>query len=84
MVFDPPWKRIEKSGASFLHTSSTSCVPVAQSKRYKPFKGLIGGAIGGYFFGPVGALAGVGTGFNGKGKIKFVCQSCGKVFVKKI
>ena len=63
---------------------STSCVPVAQNKRYKPVKGLIGGAIGGYFFGPVGALAGAGTGFNGKGKVKFVCQSCGKVFVKKM
>jgi len=63
---------------------STSCVLVAQNKRYKPVKGLIGGAIGGYFFGPVGALAGAGTGFNGKGKVKFVCQSCGKVFVKKV
>ncbi|MBR6025840.1 MAG: hypothetical protein IK069_03695 [Firmicutes bacterium] len=67
-----------------LSCRSTACVPVAQNKKYKPVKGLIGGAIGGYFLGPIGALAGAGTGFNGKGKVKFVCQNCGKVFVQKL
>ena len=59
-------------------------MPVAQNKRYKVGKGLVGSAIGGYFFGPVGALAGAGAGLNGKGKVKFVCQNCGKVFTKKM
>ena len=61
---------------------STTCVPVTQNKRYKVGKGLVVGAIGGYFFGLVGALAGAGAGFNGRGKVKFVCQRCGKVFTK--
>ena len=63
---------------------STGCVPVTQNKKYKVGKGLIVGAIGGYFFGPVGAIAGAGTGFNGKGKVKFVCQKCGHVFTRKM
>ncbi len=63
---------------------STACVPVAQNKKYKVGKGLIVGAIGGYLLGPVGAIAGASTGFNGKGKVKFVCQNCGKVFIRKM
>jgi hypothetical protein len=45
---------------------------------------LAGGKKGALIGAGVGALAGAGTGFNGKGKVKFVCQSCGKVFVKKL
>ena len=63
---------------------SKNCVPVSQSKRYKAGKGLVGGALGGFAFGPVGAIVGAGTGFNGKGKVKFVCQDCGKVFEVKM
>lgn len=63
---------------------STNCVPVTQNKRYKVGKGLVNGAIGGWIFGPVGAMVGAGTGFNGKGKVKFVCQNCGSVFTRKM
>ena len=59
---------------------STNCVPVAQNKKYKTSKGIVGGAIGGALLGPVGLLAGAASGINGKRKVKFVCQDCGKVF----
>ncbi len=63
---------------------STNCIPVAQDKKYKAGKGLIGAAVGGAIFGPAGALVGAGTGLNGKRKVKFVCQNCGKVFEVKL
>lgn len=67
-----------------LMCRGTCCIPVSQKKKYKAGKGLVNGMIGAAVFGPVGALAGAGTGFNGKGNVKFVCQSCGKVFVKRL
>ena len=63
---------------------STNCMPVTQNKKYKKGKGLIGGVVGGALLGPVGAMVGAGTGFNGKSKVKFVCQKCGKVFEVKM
>ena len=63
---------------------STNCVPVSQKKKYKASKGLFGAAIGGAVLGPIGAMAGAGTGLNGKRKTKFVCQDCGKVFEIKL
>ncbi|MDO5131659.1 MAG: hypothetical protein Q4D81_01605 [Eubacteriales bacterium] len=63
---------------------SKNCVPVAQDKRYKAGKGLLGAAVGGVLLGPVGAVVGAGTGLNGKQKVKFVCQKCGKIFEVKL
>jgi len=63
---------------------STNCVPVAQDKKYKAGKGLLGAAAGGMLLGPVGAVAGAGIGLNGKRKTKFVCQNCGKIFEVKL
>ena len=59
---------------------STNCVPVAQNKKFKAGKGLLGAIVGTAVIGPVGGLVGAGIGFNGKRKTKFVCQKCGKVF----
>lgn len=66
-----------------LLCGSKQCVPVS-SDGFKTGKGLLGGIVGGAALGPVGALAGVATGLNGKKKVKFVCQKCGKVFTAKI
>ncbi len=63
---------------------STNVVPVSAKKNFKKGKGLIGGAIGVAVAGPIGGMVGVGTGFNGKKKVKFICQDCGKVFEAKI
>lgn len=63
---------------------STNVVPVSSKKNFKNGKGLVGGAIGTALLGPVGGAVGVATGFNGKKKVKFVCQKCGKVFEVKI
>lgn len=67
-----------------MFCGSRNCVPVSQKKRYKAGKGLLGGLIGGVALGGVGAIVGAGTGLNGKGKVKFVCQDCGKVFEVKM
>ena len=67
-----------------LFCGSTNCVPVSQAKKYKAGKGIVGGAIGAALLGPVGALAGAGTGFNGKREVKFMCQDCGKMFTVKM
>jgi len=63
---------------------STNCVPISQGKKYKTGKGLFGGAVGAVALGPVGALAGAATGFNGKREVTFMCQSCGKTFKVKM
>lgn len=63
---------------------STNVIPVSAKKNFKAGKGLVNGAIGAAIAGPVGGLVGVGTGFNGKKKIKFICQDCGKVFEQKL
>ena len=63
---------------------SKNCVPVTQNKNYKKGKGLIGATVGGVLLGPAGAVVGAATGFNGKHKVKFICQDCGKVFEVKL
>ena len=55
-----------------------------QKKKYSAKRGIVGGAVGGLLLGPVGALAGAGTGFNGKKEVKFMCQKCGNVFTVKM
>ena len=63
---------------------STNVVPVSSKKNFKAGKGLIGGAIGAAAFGPLGGAVGLASGLNGKKKVKFVCQDCGKVFEVKM
>lgn len=63
---------------------SKHCVPVTQDKKYKKGKGLVGSVVGGVVLGVPGALVGAATGFNGKSKVKFVCQDCGKIFEVKM
>ena len=60
----------------------SSCV--FKKNNFKKAKGLIGGAIGTAAGGPILGAVGVATGFNGKKKVKFVCQDCGKVFEVKM
>lgn len=63
---------------------SANVIPITAKKNFKAGKGLVGGIIGASIAGPVGGLVGAGTGFNGKKKIKFVCQDCGHVFEEKV
>lgn len=63
---------------------STNVVPVTSKNNFKKGKGLIGGAVGTVVGGPILGAVGVATGFNGKKKVKFVCQDCGKVFEVKM
>lgn len=63
---------------------STNVIPITAKKNFKAGKGLVGGIIGASIAGPVGGLVGAGTWFNGKKKIKFVCQDCGHVFEEKV
>lgn len=63
---------------------SKDVVPVTTDKAFKTGKGLIGGAIGAAALGPIGAVAGVATGFNGKKKVKFRCNKCGRIFKAKV
>jgi hypothetical protein len=59
---------------------STNVVPVSTKNNFKVGKALVGNTIGFALGGPVGGIIGAATGFNGKKKVKFVCQDCGKVF----
>ena len=63
---------------------STNVVPITSKKNFKIGKSLINGTIGTAIAGPLGGFVGAGTGFNGKKKIKFICQDCGNVFEQKI
>ena len=63
---------------------STNCIPLTEARKYKTGRGLVGAAVGNFVFGPVGALVGAGAGLNGKHKVKFMCQDCGKVFEVKV
>lgn len=64
---------------------STDVTPLAETgKKYKAGKGIVGGAVGAVALGPVGLLAGAATGFNGKKKVKMMCNKCGKVFEVKL
>ena len=47
-------------------------------------RAVVGGTVGG-LFNPLGTIIGAASGINGKrGKTKFLCQDCGKVFERKI
>lgn len=63
---------------------STNVIPVSAKKNFKAGKGLVNGAIGVAIAGPLGGIVGASTGFNGKKKIKFICQDCGNVFEEKV
>lgn len=67
-----------------LRCRSTNVVPVSSKNNFKKGKGLIGGAIDATIGGPLLGAVGMATGFNGKKKIQFVCQDCGKVFEVKM
>ena len=84
ILFEKEEKVMARIKCPRITCRSTNCVPVSQKKKFKATKGLLGGAIGGALLGPVGAMAGAGTGLNGKRKTKFVCQDCGKVFEVKL
>lgn len=63
---------------------SHDCTPVAEKKKYGVGKGIVGGAAGAALLGPVGLLAGAASGFNGKKKVKMMCNKCGKIFEVKL
>lgn len=63
---------------------STNVVPVGAKKNFKIGKAIVNNTIGFAVAGPVGGLVGAATGFNGKKKVKFICQDCGNVFEQKV
>lgn len=63
---------------------SKDCTPVTTQKGYKTGKGLAAGVVGNAVLGPGGALLGIASGFNGKKKVKFRCNKCGRIFTVKI
>ena len=63
---------------------SKNCVPVTTRKGYKTGKGIAGGLVGGVLLGPVGAIAGAASGANGRKKVTFYCQKCGRTFTRKV
>ena len=67
-----------------LLCGSKNCTPITESKKYKTGKGIVGGAVGAVALGPIGLLAGTASGFNGRKKVKFMCNKCGKVFEVKV
>lgn len=78
-------KKEEKTKLKCPSCKSTSILPVDTQKKFSTGKFLVGNTIGYALAGPVGGIVGAATGIKGKnGKTKFICQSCGKVFEKKI
>lgn len=71
-----------------MKSSSLGChgigVPAAQKKGFSVGKAVVGNVVGGAIAGPAGALVGTGLGFNGHKKVTFVCNKCGRVFVKRV
>lgn len=63
---------------------SCNVVPIGAKKNFKMGKAIVNNTIGFAIAGPVGGLVGAATGFNGKKKVKFICQECGNVFEHKI
>lgn len=60
-------------------------IPVETKKKFSLGKGVVGSAIGAVVGGPTGIVVGSMMGIDGKkGKTKFVCSKCGRVFEKKI
>lgn len=58
---------------------SVNVVPLDSKQKIS----LLGAAVGGAAFGPVGAVIGAATG-SGKKKVTFRCLDCGTVFEEKI
>lgn len=67
-----------------LFCGSKDCIPVATRKGYKTGKGIAGGLIGAAALGPVGAVAGLAAGANGRKAVTFKCMKCGKTFTTKV
>lgn len=78
---------------------SKDWTPITASQNFKIGKGIVGGSVGRVVGGviggaiggpaglaaiPLGATVGMATGFNGKRKVKFVCNKCGKIFTAKV
>lgn len=67
-----------------LFCGSHDCTPVSTKKGYKTGKGIIGGAVGAFALGPVGAIAGAASGLNGRKTVKMMCNKCGNIFTIKV
>ena len=69
---------------------SINCIPLTDKKKFSAGKSIVGTAVGGAATAVVGAAAlplvaiGALTGFNGKKKVKMMCQDCGTIFEIKI
>lgn len=63
---------------------SKEVAPLGAKKNFNVGKAVVGNTVGFFLGGPVGGIVGAATGFNGKKKVKFVCQKCGTVFEEKI
>lgn len=69
---------------------SVNCIPLTDKKKFSAGKGVLGAAGGAAATAVVGAAAlplvaiGALTGFNGKKKVKMMCQDCGTIFEIKI
>lgn len=78
-------RKEEKTKLKCPSCKSTNVLPVDTQKKFSAGKFLVGNTVGYALAGPVGGIVGAATGIKGKnGKTKFICQSCGKVFEKKI
>ena len=63
---------------------SINIIPVSTKTKSSVGRAVVGGTVGG-LFNPLGTIIGAASGINGKrGKTKFLCQDCGKVFERKI
>lgn len=67
-----------------LLCGSTNVTPIGAKNNFKVGKAIVNNTIGFALGGPMGAVIGTATGWNGKKKVKFVCQDCGRVFEAKI
>lgn len=67
-----------------IFCGSTNVMPVSTKTKFSLGKAAVGGAVGS-LINPLGTAVGIASGINGKrGKTKFVCQKCGKVFEIKL
>ena len=74
----------EGFAARLFFCRSTNIVPVSTKTKSSVGRAVVGGTVGG-LFNPLGTIIGAASGINGKrGKTKFLCQDCGKVFERKI
>jgi len=69
---------------------SINCIPLTNGKKFSAGKSALGAAGGVAATAVVGAVAlplvaiGALTGFNGKKKVKMMCQDCGTIFEIKV